>query len=227
MKQDLIDSIGAVRREVKECERDGRPARAVVAERSYDTTVDDVWDAITNPERIPRWLLPIEGDLRLGGSYQLEGNAGGEVTGCEPPTHLAVTWEFGGQVSWVDVLLSEDATGGTRLRLEHVAPVDDHWDQFGPGAVGIGWDLTLFGLGEHLLTGESVRVDEETLVGPDDVEVMIRSNEGWCQADIASGTPEDVARAAAERTIAAYTGQGPDGAPDGQPASDDGGQPEA
>ena len=31
------------------------------------------------PERIPRWFLPVSGDLRLGGRYQLEGNAGGEV----------------------------------------------------------------------------------------------------------------------------------------------------
>jgi uncharacterized protein YndB with AHSA1/START domain len=207
MKQDLIGSIGAVRREVRDGERDGKPTRAVVAERTYDTTVDDVWDAITNRERIPRWFLPIEGDLRLGGRYQLEGNAGGEVTACDPPTHLAVTWEFGGQLSWVDVLLSEDPAGGTVLRLEHVAPVDPHWGQFGPGAVGIGWDLTLLGLGEHLLTGESVNVDESALVGPEWVEVMTRSSDAWCEADIASGTPEDVARAAAGRTIATYTGQ--------------------
>src|SRR5918998_6524836 len=99
MKQDLIDSIGAVRREVKDCERDGRPTRAVVAERTYDTTVDDVWDAITNPERIPRWFLPIEGDLRLGGRYQLEGNAGGTVERCDPPKSFAATWEYGGDVS--------------------------------------------------------------------------------------------------------------------------------
>jgi uncharacterized protein YndB with AHSA1/START domain len=226
MKQDLIDSIGAVRREVRDGERDGKPTRAVVAERTYDTTVDDVWDAITNRERIPRWFLPVEGDLRLGGRYQLEGNAGGEVTACDPPTHLAVTWEFGDQLSWVDVLLSEDPAGGTRLRLEHVAPIDPHWDQFGPGAVGIGWDLTLLGLGEHLLTGESVKVDEEALAGPEGVEVMTRSNDAWCEADIASGTPEDVARPAAERTIAAYTGQGPDAAPGGETPSDDGSPPE-
>jgi uncharacterized protein YndB with AHSA1/START domain len=230
MKQDPIESIGAVRREVRDGERDGKPTRAVVAERTFDTTVDDVWDALTTRERIPRWFLPIEGDLRLGGRYQLEGNAGGEVTACDPPTHLAVTWEFGGQLSWVDVLLSEDSAGGTRLRLEHVAPIDPHWDQFGPGAVGIGWDLTLLGLGEHLLTGESVKVDEEALAGPEWVEVMIRSNDAWCQADIASGTPEDVARGAAERTIAAYTGQGPDGeTPTETPAetpTDEGNPPE-
>ena len=34
-----------------------------------DAAIDDVWDACTNPERIPRWFLPVSGDLRLGGRY--------------------------------------------------------------------------------------------------------------------------------------------------------------
>jgi uncharacterized protein YndB with AHSA1/START domain len=231
MKLEVIESIGAVRREVRSCEHDGRPARALVAERTYDTTVDDVWDAITNGERIPRWLLPIEGDLRLGGRYQLQGNAGGEVTACDPPTHLAVTWEFGGGVSWVDVHLSDDPDGGTRLLLEHVALVDDlaQWDDFGPGAVGIGWDLTLLGLAEHLRTGESVDVDAEAAATGEGAEFMAGCGDAWCEADIASGTPEDVARAAAERTKAAFLGQGGDpgheGAPEGEAPSNGGSPP--
>ncbi len=84
---DVIRTIGAVAREVASREHEGRPARVVVATRTYDTTVEDVWDAVTNPERIPRWFLPITGELELGGRYQLKGNAGGEITGCEPPRH--------------------------------------------------------------------------------------------------------------------------------------------
>jgi uncharacterized protein YndB with AHSA1/START domain len=215
MKQDDIDTIDALDREVRTLERDGQPARAVVIERSYDTTVDDVWDAITNPERIPRWFLPIEGDLRLGGRYQLEGNAGGEVTACEPPTHLAATWEYGGSVSWVEVHVGKEDGGGTRLRLEHVALVEDAemWRQFGPGVVGIGWDLTFLGLTQHLRTGEAVAVAPEVLAagGGPGAEVMTRSSDAWCAADIASGTPEDDARARADRTLAAYLGTGGEG----------------
>ncbi|WP_308168107.1 hypothetical protein [Nonomuraea sp. NEAU-A123] len=48
-----------------------------------------MWDACTSAEHIPRWFLPIEGDLRAGGCYRLEGNAGGEVLACEPPRHPA------------------------------------------------------------------------------------------------------------------------------------------
>ena len=114
-------------------------------------------DALTNPERIPRWFLPVSGDLRLGGRYQLEGNAGGEITACDPPHHLALTWEFGGEVTSVDVRLAEEPGGGTRLRLEHAGHVDDErWAEFGPGAVGVGWDLGLLGLDQHRITGGSV-----------------------------------------------------------------------
>ncbi len=224
MKQELIDSIGAVRREVRACERDGRPARAIIAERTYDTTVNDVWDAITSRDRIPRWLAPIEGDLQLGGRYQLEGNAGGEITACDPPTHLAVTWELGGGVTWLDVHLS-DGPGGTLLRLEHVALLDDleQWGPFGPGAVGIGWDLALLGLAEHLRTGASVDIDAEVAGSEEGAALIARSSDAWCEADIASGTPEAGARAAAARTAALFTGGD---APHGDAPSDGGDTPE-
>jgi uncharacterized protein YndB with AHSA1/START domain len=210
MNQDEKDGIAGTQREVRTLERDGRPARAVVIERTYDTTVDDVWDAITNPERIPRWFLPVEGDLRLGGRYELKGNASGEVLTCDPPSQLSITWEFGGAISWVDVGLDGDADGGTRLRLEHIALVDDseHWQQFGPGAVGIGWDLGLLGLAEHLPTGATVSVDGQPVGPPPSAEFMAASSDAWCDADIASGTPEDHARAVAQNTLAAYTGGG-------------------
>jgi uncharacterized protein YndB with AHSA1/START domain len=193
-----------MKRQVVELERDGRAARAVVIERTYDTTAADLWEAITDGERIPRWFLPVEGDLRLGGHYQLKGNASGTVTACEPPSALGLTWEFGGAVSWVDVRVEKDG-GGARLRLEHVALVDDgeHWEQYGPGAVGIGWDLGLWGLAEHLRTGDDVAAEGGPRPGPED---MAASSEGWCAADIAAGTPEADARARADRTLAAYTG---------------------
>jgi uncharacterized protein YndB with AHSA1/START domain len=178
----------------------------VVAERCYPAPIADVWDALTSAERIPRWLMPISGDLRLGGRYQLEGNAGGTITTCDAPRHLAVTWEYDGAVSWVDVHLDDGADGATRLRLEHVAPVldvDPHWDEFGPGAVGVGWDLSLVGLAEHVATGEQVTVDP---TGPVAAEMMRRSSAAWGEAAIANGTPRDVAEAAAARTTAAYTG---------------------
>lgn len=195
-----------MRRHVVHREHDGQPAHIVIASRIYDAAIDDVWDAITNPERIPRWFLPVTGELRLGGRYQLEGNAGGEITTCKPPRHLAVTWEFGGAISWVDVHLDEGADGSTGLRLEHLVPDDPHWREFGPGAVGIGWDLTLLGLDHHLTTDEPRGDADELMASETAKELMRRSNDGWLQASIASGTPEDEATQQAERTLAAYLG---------------------
>ena len=101
--------------------------------------------------------LPVSGDLRLGGRYQLQGNAGGEITRCEPPRLLGVTWEFGGERSWVEVRLTAEGAERTRLDLEHEAHVPpEFWDQYGPGAVGVGWDGALLGLGHHLLGGPAV-----------------------------------------------------------------------
>ena len=69
---DVGKMVGAVTRVVGTREIDGRPARVVVAQRRYAGTIDEVWDALTNAERIPRWFLPVSGDLRLGGRYQFQ-----------------------------------------------------------------------------------------------------------------------------------------------------------
>lgn len=210
MKIDPAAMLGAVIREVANREQEGRPARAVIATRNYDTTMDDLWDALTSAERIPRWFLPVTGELRPGGRYQLEGNAGGEIRRCEPPRLLSVTWEFGGGVSWLTVTLRHDGVGGTRLELEHLALVDDHWDRFGPGAVGVGWDLALMGLALHLASGTAA-VDRAGFMAwsaSEDGKAFVRaSSEAWGTAGIAAGTAEAAARAAASRTTAFYTGE--------------------
>lgn len=211
MENDIAKLVGAVSREVAGREVDGRPARVILATRAYDAEIDDVWDALTNAERIPRWFLPVSGDLRLGGRYQFEGNAGGEITECAPPERLAATWEYGGNVSWVTVRLAAEPDGGTRLELEHVAHVEDaFWDQFGPGAVGVGWDLGLMGLGKHLETGASVPQEQaEGWIASDEGKAFVQgSSEGWRLASIAAGTDEAAATAAAVRTTAFYTGTG-------------------
>ena len=183
---DPVATAGLVTREVRSDERDGVPTRVTVARRTYRAERHDVWDAVTSAERLPRWFLPVDGDLTPGGRYQLEGNAGGTVERCDAPESFAVTWELGGNVSWLQVTLTGSADG-TVLELVHEAPVQpEFWEQYGPGAVGVGWDLALMGLGLHLDTG----------AGSDPRE-----------ADAWSTSPDGVAfvRAAAERTVAFYT----------------------
>ncbi len=99
---------------------------------------------------------------------------------------------------------SAPAGDGTTLRLEHIAHVDDKkWDEYGPGAVGVGWDLTIVALAEHLETGEQVVPD---LSNADALDFMRGSSDDWCRASIEAGTPAEEATAAAARTAAAYTG---------------------
>ena len=207
---DVVHQINSVQRRVGSRVLDAGEARTVIVGRTYDTPIKDLWDACTNAERIPRWFLPISGELRVGGRYQLEGNAGGTIERCDPPRSFAATWEFGGEVSWIEVRLSPEANGGTRFELEHIAHVDDErWTQFGPGAVGVGWDLTLsLGLARHLASGASVDPAEASAwsASEEGRRFMTLSSQAWCDASIAAGTDSADARAAAARTTAAYTG---------------------
>lgn len=203
------DSTTRVTRVVTSREHQGRPAHVLTATRSYDTTVEDLWDALTSAERIPRWFLPVSGDLRLGGRFQFEGNAGGDITRCEPPRLLMTTWEFGGTMGRITVRLSAGGPGEARLELEHTVPADgDLWDQFGPGAVGVGWDLAMIGLGIHLATGAAVD-RAASLAWPASAvgrAFVDRSSVDWARASVTAGTDPAAATAAAARTTVFYTG---------------------
>jgi uncharacterized protein YndB with AHSA1/START domain len=189
-------------------EVDGGTERTVVLARTYETSVEDLWDACTNPVRIPRWLAPITGDLEVGGRYQLQGNAGGTIETCDPPHSLRATWEFGGNLSWVELRLSPEGDSRTRLELAHIAPDDDaKWEEFGPGAVGVGWDMALAALGRHL-AGEEIPPEEGMAWMASDVgrRFMTLSSERWHDAHLAAGAEPAAAREAADRTTSAYTG---------------------
>ena len=208
MDFDVESHLGAVERTVSSLERDGQPARAVTLARSYATTVEGLWDAVTNGERIPRWFLPISGELEPGGRYQLEGNAGGAIAACEPLSHFALTWEFGGDVSWVEVSVSDDGAGRARLTLTHTAHLSQHRDHYGPGAAGVGWELGLLGLAIHLMHPTEPKPDEAAFAtSPDGKALITGSSEAWGQAAVAAGMDPEAAGAAARRTTAFYTGE--------------------
>lgn len=187
--------------------------RALTVSRVYRADLDDVWDACTNAERIPRWFLPVTGDLHLHGWFQLEGNAGGTIEACEPPSSFTATWEFGGATSRIVVRLASEA-GGTRLELTHEIPVDpghdEMWAQFGPGAVGVGWDGCLMGLGLHLASGETVdpAAAAAWMASEAGRQFYRASSRKWRDASVAAGTDPAVADAAAEQTTQAYTATG-------------------
>ncbi|MGK8524841.1 SRPBCC family protein [Nocardia asteroides] len=198
---------GLVTREIRTGSRDGSPTKIAIARRGYPTDPADLWDALTNIERIPRWFLPISGDLRVGGRYQLEGNANGVVEQCDAPKRFAVTWEMGPQISWLTVGLTPSG-GGTELELLHEAPVDpEFWSQYGPGAVGVGWDLALMGLGLHLASGAAVDPAEAMAFSttPEGVSFVRTAALGWADAAVGDGDDPADAKAAALRTVDFYT----------------------
>ena len=206
---DPVALVRATDRRVVPTQVNGLPARVVTAARTSRAEIDDVWDALTSAERLPRWFAPVTGDLELGGRYQVEGNAGGSIEACEAPRSFAVTWEFMGATSWLAVELAEVADG-TRLELRHTQHTDnDFWTQFGPGATGVGWDLTLLGLGHHL--GGAPDVDpaeaEAWSLSEDGRAFSTGCADGWAQADIDAGADPETARAAGAATGAFYRGE--------------------
>lgn len=201
--------IGAVRRNIGSRVIDGGEMRTLTISQCYDTTVQDLWDACTTAGRLARWFVPVTGDLRPGGRFQVEGNASGTIEQCDPPHGFAATWEFGGQVSWIEVRLSSQPDGQARIELEHIAKADDAtWAEFGPGALGIGWDMTLLGLASHLPGGQAADRGEAAawMASADGRRFIELSSQRWRDADIAAGTSEADADAAAGRCTAAYTG---------------------
>ncbi len=184
------------------------PASGVTLARSYATTLEDLWDAVTNGERIPRWFAPVSGELQPGGRYQIEGNAGGEITACEAQSHYAFTWVFGEFVSWVDVGVAHEGSGHARLTLTHTAHLSEHWDTYGPGAVGVGWEMGFLGLALYLAEPNWSKPDDMAFAtSPDGKAFITGSSEGWGRAAVAAGTNPETAGAAARQTTAFYTGE--------------------
>lgn len=214
MTHDIAAALGATSRIVRKRERDGKPAEAVIAERTYQTGIEDLWDAVTNPERLPRWFSPVTGDLKLGGRYQVEGNAGGSVLACDPPKSFTLTWEFAGNVSWVEVHLRAISEDETHLQLVHEAHIDPEWAaKYGPGATGVGWDLGLLGLQTHIATGWSKPPEADTgwMQTEEYRSFVRRSSEGWREASVAAGNDPAIAGPAAANTTAFYLGESPPG----------------
>ena len=209
---DIVREIEAVQREVGTGRIAAGEGRSVLLRRTYDAPIDDVWDALTNPERIGRWFLPISGDYRLGGRYQFEGNAGGEILACERPNRLRATWVYGdtgnpADISEVEVRLTPAGEGQTTLELEHTAVVpDEMWDQYGPGAVGTGWDGGMLGLALHL-RGGSVEDKEAWQLSDEGKQFSRLSSESWGEANRAAGADAETVARNVANTTAFYTGE--------------------
>lgn len=219
---DVPTQLQSVTRTYRVDEREGDPTHVQSLEQTYPAAIEDVWEAVTTAERIQRWFLPISGDLRVGGRYQFDGNAGGEILTCEQPAdgvaEYAVTWEMMGSVSWLTVRLAADGEDSTRFELEHTSRTADipaeMWETFGPGATGVGWDGGLLGLSLHLGATEGSLGPSEAAewAGTDEGRCFYRgAADGWAVAHTASGEDADAAQQRADATYGFYTGTGQEG----------------
>lgn len=207
---EVDEQIEAVRRRVVRTTTDGRQQEGIELAQELPTDAADLWDAVTSADRVPRWFLPLEGDLREGGRYALQGNASGTIERCVAPESFALTWEFGGDVSHVVVRVAPAGEDRATLTLEHLAPAGDaSWAEFGPGAGGVGWDLSFLGLALYVGSRGAFDPDAGTSwAGEEDGTRFIALSGGaWHDADVAAGADPATARAAADRTIAAYAAE--------------------
>jgi uncharacterized protein YndB with AHSA1/START domain len=118
-------------------------------EGRYDTDIEDLWSALTEPQRLARWIAQVDGDLRLGGEFKAtftstwEGS--GRVDVCEPPRHLVVTMcpRQEDETIWVANL----ATDGDQTILvieDRGLPLDEL------ASHGAGWQAHFEDLAAHL-----------------------------------------------------------------------------
>lgn len=108
--------------------------------QTYPTTVDDLWEAVTDPVRLSRWMAPYEGDFRLGGRWLARSDDGtvfteGTVTACEPPRRFTTTWRAREEDDTTITVVVEPVADGAALRLEH--------DGIGSGDYLPGWHTYL------------------------------------------------------------------------------------
>lgn len=197
---DILEHINAIQRQVQVTGEDVR----VVLRRSYQAEMEEVWDALTDPERIRRWFMPITGELKQGGSFQLEGNAGGEILECEPPERFKLT--FGGPTSLVEITLSAGPDDTTELQMDHSVPAAMAGGAGGALYVGPGWDGGLMGLALYLEGQIAEDQDPREMANsPEVAEFTKESVRAWIKAVRESGLAgEEELRAAAEASIAQF-----------------------
>jgi uncharacterized protein YndB with AHSA1/START domain len=129
-------------------------------EDRFDTDIDDLWSALTDPTRLARWLGDVEGDLRLGGVFRARFLASGwEGTGrvgaCEPPQRLLVVTRGADEPDEhvIQATLAADGDHTVLILEERGMPLDLL------GAYGAGIQVHVEDLAAHVAGGE--RCDAE------------------------------------------------------------------
>jgi uncharacterized protein YndB with AHSA1/START domain len=119
-------------------------------EERYDTDINDLWSALTEPGRLARWIGEVEGDLRPGGEFRahffISGWEGtGRVEACEPPQRLLVqTQEPGSHETVIEATLTAEADQTTLVIEVQGMPLDKI------AFYGAGWQIHAENLAAHI-----------------------------------------------------------------------------
>ncbi|WP_410657745.1 SRPBCC family protein [Amycolatopsis sp. lyj-112] len=126
--------------------------------REYPDPIDDVWSALTESERMARWIGTWTGAAGVGNTIMLLMTAeeGSEpnpavIRECDPPKRLVVDLDNPGQPMWRVELTLTPQGAGTVLDFVHLMPASD-WDT---SDIRKGWHFYLDRLGASLI-GEPV-----------------------------------------------------------------------
>jgi uncharacterized protein YndB with AHSA1/START domain len=122
-------------------QRDGH--HVLVQTRQFRAPIEDVWAAVTEPERLARWIGtwtgdPAEGSVRFAMTF--EGQEEGDtmtIRVCEPPRRLHLTSQVG-EEQWLLELDLTESDGVTTLRFTQPGIAPDQVGEIGPG-----WDYYL------------------------------------------------------------------------------------
>jgi uncharacterized protein YndB with AHSA1/START domain len=125
----------------------------------YDTDIDDLWSALTDPRRLARWIAEVEGDLRPGGEFrarftsQWEGT--GRVEACEPPQRLLVVTKAEDRPDELVIEATLTADGGqTILVIEERGMPLGHIADYGAG-----WQVHVEDLAAHIAGRERCDIE--------------------------------------------------------------------
>ena len=141
--------------------------RGVVrVEDVYDTGIDDLWSALTEPDRLARWIATVEGDLRVGGAIEARFTSSWEGPGridvCDAPNRLVLTMEPGtDDEAVIEALLTAEGDR-TRLVIEERGLPLEHLYQHGAG-----WQAHIEDLGRYLTGASSNWKERWTELLPD------------------------------------------------------------
>jgi uncharacterized protein YndB with AHSA1/START domain len=122
---------------------------AIRMEQVYDTDIEDLWSAITDPDRLGRWFALVEGDLCVGGlifaRFISTDEGPGRIDVCEAPYRLKVTMKPGtSDEAEIEAVLTSEGDK-TRLVVEDRRLTSENLSDYGAG-----WQVHLEDLASYL-----------------------------------------------------------------------------